>query len=65
LTYGDNYAAIMHDVIVNNIRRWKKCITRKSGAGRKIADLKMENDLLIWIVATRQKSRKMIRRKAI
>lgn len=65
MTYGDNYAAMMHGVIINNIRRWKKSIKRKSGAGRKIADLKMENELLIWIVATRQKSRKMIRRKAI
>jgi transposase-like protein len=38
-----------YGVSVNNICRWRKRCDRRSGAGRKVTDMEMENNLLLWL----------------
>jgi transposase-like protein len=57
-----------YGISVNNICRWRKRCERKTGAGRKVHDPRMEIDLLKWISQVGKKSpltRQLIRKKAI
>ena len=38
-----------YGVSVNNICRWRKRCDRRTGAGRKITDVEMEQNLLEWL----------------
>lgn len=38
-----------YGISINNICRWKKTCDRKSGAGRKIINVKMEEELIEWV----------------
>lgn len=40
---------------LNNLCRWKKSCSRRSGAGRKVTDSNMEEKLLEWIRSARDK----------
>lgn len=53
-----------YGVSVNNICRWRKRCDRRTGAGRKVTDIRMEKLLLKWIRENKGASRKLIQEKA-
>jgi hypothetical protein len=62
-----NEVSKKYGISINNICRWRKRCERKSGAGRKVHDPKMEYELLQWIenIGSEAITRQMIRKKAI
>lgn len=50
-TIGLAKASKKHKVSINNVCRWKRRCERKVGAGRKVSDPDMEEEIIAWIKA--------------